>query len=333
MGARKKRAPKRGSLAYSPRKRAYSLNPVIKYWPKIDLEGVIPMGFAGYKVGMSHVFYIDNNQFSPYAGQEVFSPITIIETPPLKVIGLTGYIADDIGNRLINYKTAYTKNFPDFIKRKIVNFSSSTSEKNLEELKSNLENIRVLRLLVSTQPILAGIHKKTPEIFEIQLGGRSSIEEKFNYARDKLGGDLKVEEVFKPGDVIDTISVTKGKGFQSPVKRWGIKLLHHKSRKSRRKPGALGPWKPSATKYTVPLSGQMGFHRRTLYHVKIIGIKNPEEFDHQLSFRKYGVLKSNFLLLKGSVPGAVKRLVKMRYTVRAVRENFRQPVDITYIDL
>lgn len=333
MGARKKNAPKRGSLSFSPRKRARSINPIIKYWPVINVNSVKPLGFAGYKVGMTHVFYIDNYRFSPYAGQEVFSSVTIVETPPLKVVGIAGYTIDAKNNCLINYKTAYAPEAPDFIKRRIVNFSSSTSKKNLEELESNIENIRIWRLLVSTQPIVAGIHKKTPEIFELQLGGNTGAEEKFSYAKDKLGGDLKVEEVFKPGEVIDTIAVTKGKGFQSPVKRWGIKLLPHKSRKSRRKPGALGPWKPSATRYTVPLSGQTGFHRRTIYHVKILGIKKPEEFDHQLSFRKYGVLKNDFLLLKGSVPGAVKRLIKMRYTVRPVRKASLQPVDITYMDL
>ncbi len=333
MGARKKNAPKRGSLSYSPRKRARSMNPVIKYWPSLNVDGVKPLGFAGYKAGMTHIFYIDNYRFSPYAGQEVFSTVTIVETPPLKVIGLSGYTIDAENNRLINYKTAYSSEAPDFIKRRIVNFSSSTSKKNLEELESNIFNIRILRFLVATQPIIAGIHKKTPEIFELQLGGKSTIEEKFNYAKNKLGDDLKVEEVFKPGDVIDVIAVTKGRRYQGPVKRWGIKLLHHKSRKSRRKPGALGPWKPSATKYTVPLGGQTGFHRRTVYHIKILGIKKPDEFEHPLSFSKYGVLKSDFLILKGAVPGAVKRLIKMRYTVRAVKEAFLQPVDITYINL
>ncbi len=333
MGARKKHAPKRGSLAFSPRKRARSLNPVIKYWPKLDVEGVKPLGFAGYKAGMTHVFYIDNYQYSPYAGQEVFSAVTIVETPPLRVIGLTSYTVDTVNNRLVNFKTAYAEEVPPFVKRRIVTFSSATGKKNLEEIEANLDKIKVLRLLVSTQPVLAGIHKKTPEVFELQLGGSSSIEEKFNYAKERLGGEIPVDEVFKPGDVIDVIAVTKGKGFQGPVKRWGIKLLSHKARKSRRKPGALGPWKPTATRYTVPLAGQTGFHRRTIYHVKILDIKKPEDFDHPLSFRRYGMLRNQFLFLKGSVPGPAKRLIKMRFTVRPVREEFTQPVEITYINL
>ncbi len=332
MGARKKHAPKRGSLAFSPRKRARSLNPTIKYWPILDVPGVKLLGFAGYKAGMSHIYYIENYENSPYLGQELFAPVTIVETPPLKVIGIVSYAIDYTKNALVTFKTAYAEEAPDFVKRRIVTYAPTNAGKNLEEIEANLDKIRILRLLVATQPILAGIHKKTPEVFEIQLGGRSTISEKFEYAKKVLGDEIRVDDVFKPGDIIDVIAVTKGKGFQGPVKRWGIKLLSHKARKSRRKPGALGPWKPSATRYTVPLAGQTGFHRRTIYHIKIMAIKQPDEFDHPLSFRRYGVIKSTFLLLKGSVPGPPKRLIKMRFTVRPVKEGLAKPVEITYYD-
>jgi len=333
MGARKKHAPKRGSLAYSPRKRARTLNPTIKTWPEMDEVGVKPLGFAGYKAGMTHIYYIDEYPYSPYKGQEIFSAVSIVETPPLKVIGLVAYTPNYVDNRFETFSTVYYPDVPDFIKRRISTYNPGDWEKNLEEIKSNIERISFIRLLVSTQPILAGIHKKTPEIFEIQLGGKSSIEEKLKYAEELFGKDLEVDSVFKPGDVIDVIAVTKGKGFQGPVKRWGIKLLSHKSRKARRKPGALGPWKPSATRYTVPLAGQTGFHRRTIYHIKILDIKSPEDFDHPLPFPRYGVLKSKFLILKGSVPGSAKRLIKMRFTIRPVRPELLSPVKITYINV
>ena len=332
MGARKKHAPKRGSLAFSPRKRARSLNPTIKTWPELDVEGVKLLGFAGYKAGMTHIYYIDEYPYSPYKGQEIFSAVSIVETPPLKVIGLVAYTPNYINNRLETFSTVYYPDVPDHIKRRIKTYNAEGWEENLEKIESNLDKVAILRLLVATQPILAGIHKKTPEVFEIQLGGKSSIEEKFNHAKKLLGADIDVEDVFKPGDVIDVIAVTKGKGFQGPVKRWGIKLLSHKARKARRKPGALGPWKPSATRYTVPLAGQTGFHRRTIYHIKILDIKKPEDYDHPLSFPRYGVLKSKFLILKGSVPGPAKRLIKMRFTVRPVRPELTYPVKITYIN-
>jgi len=329
MGARKKHAPKRGSLAFTPRKRAKSLVPTIKYWPKMDSPGVIPLGFAGYKAGMTSVFYIDNYPNSPTYGKEVFSAATVIETPPLYVLGVVAYKMDIYKNALLTAGTVVADEIPDFVRRKIQRLRGGNKDV-LEALERNLEEIRILRLLVSMQPHKAGIHKKKPEVFEIQLGGRSSIEEKWKWALEMLGKELKVTDVFKPGQYIDVVAVTKGKGFQSPVKRFGIKILHHKARKCKRKPGALGPWKPSATMYTVPLFGQLGFHRRTIYKLKILDIKSPDDFDKPLEFRRYGVLKSDFILLKGSVPGPPKRLIKMRFTVRPVPEEKMKPVEITY---
>ena len=333
MGARKKHAPKRGSLAFTPRKRAKSLNPDIKTWPRLEINEPKPLGFAGYKAGMTHVYYLDEYKFSPYKGQERFAPATIIETPPLFVLGIVGYKVDIVSNSLKSSHTVLAKEFPEFIKRRIKNLNPGNVESKLSEFESHLSEFSFLRFLVSTQPIKAGIHKKTPEIFEIQIGGSVSLEEKFEYAKSYLGKELEVDAVFSPGDVIDVIAVTKGKGFQGPVKRWGIKLLSHKSRKARRKPGALGPWKPSATRYTVPLSGQTGFHRRTIYHLKILDIKKPDDFDHPLAFHRYGMLKSKFLVVKGSVPGPAKRLIKMRFTVRPVREELKIPVKLTYINI
>ena len=333
MGARKKHAPKRGSLAYTPRKRAKSLVPDIKTWPDIDANEPKILGFAGYKAGMTHVYYLDEYKFSPYRGQEIFSPVTIVETPPIFVLGIVGYKIDSVKNALVSYKSVITPDYPDFVKRRVKTLKIKNFETSVKEFENSLPELSVLRLLISMQPIKAGIRKKKPEIFEIQIGGKVSLEEKYNYAKNLLGKEIEVDQVFSPGDIIDVISVTKGKGFQGPVKRWGIKLLSHKSRKARRKPGALGPWKPSATRYTVPLAGQTGFHRRTIYHLKILDIKSPDEFDHPISFHKYGQIRSKFILIKGSVPGPVKRLIRMRYTVRKVREEMTTPVKLTYIKI
>jgi len=329
MGARKKHAPKRGSLAFTPRKRAKSIVPTIKYWPEVDIDGVVPLGFAGYKAGMTSVFYIDNYKHSPTYGKEIFAAATVVETPPLYVLGVVAYKADYYENALKCFGTGVVKDVPDFIRRRVKTLKNGNPEV-IDKIEENLDEIAVLRLLTAMQPHKAGIHKKKPEIFEIQLGGRSSIDEKWDYAKSLLGQELKVTDVFKPGQVIDVIAVTKGKGFQGPVKRFGIKILHHKARKTKRKPGALGPWKPSATMYTVPLFGQLGFHRRTIYKLKILDIKKPDEFEKPLEFRRYGVIKSDFLLIKGSVPGPPKRLIRMRYTVRPVSEYQLAPVEITY---
>ena len=100
MGARKKHAPKRGSLAFIPRKRARREVPRIRYWP--DVEGPPRLlGFAGYKAGMTHVIMIEDRERSPNAGKEVAVPATVVETPPLVVIAVRAYEKTPYGLRTL----------------------------------------------------------------------------------------------------------------------------------------------------------------------------------------------------------------------------------------
>ena len=51
--------PNRGSMAFSPRKRARSETPHISSWAAVDGDEPKILGFAGYKVGMSHIMAVD----------------------------------------------------------------------------------------------------------------------------------------------------------------------------------------------------------------------------------------------------------------------------------
>ena len=327
MGARRKHAPKRGSLAFSPRKRAKSLVPTIKTWPDLEVTNPTLLGFGGYKAGSTGIIYVENDPHSLDYGKEVYSVTTIVEVPPIFVLGVVAYGILEEKNSIATFCTAYAENIPDFIKRRIVTINTKTSRENLRKIEENLDEVVKLRVLAATQPHLAGIHKKKPEVFEIEVGGKVSIEDKFNYVKSILGKEVKATDVFKPGDVIDVIAVTKGKGFQGPVKRWGIKILPPKSRKTKRKAGALGPWKPSAVMYTVPMAGQTGFHRRTIYRIKVLDIRSIEDGKAVLNvpFHKYGILKNSYMLLKGTVPGPPKRIILMRHTVRPLKKVWNPP--------
>lgn len=331
MGARPKHAPKRGSLAFSPRKRAKSIVPDVRTWPELDVNKPILLGFGGYKVGMTGVICVENYPHSLDYGKEVYTAATIVETPPIYITAIVAYTIDHVKNSFKTFSTAFADQVPDFIKRRVPRLSTKNSDKNLEKIEKNLDSIYRIRVLASTQPHLAGIHKKTPELFEIEIGGRVPLKEKFEFAKSVLGKNVRISDVFKPGDVIDVISVTKGKGFQGPVKRWGIKTLPPKSRKTKRKPGALGPWKPSAVMYTVPMAGQVGFHRRTVYRIRILDVKTVEDNNAVLGvpFHKYGVLRNSYVVLKGSVPGPAKRLILMRHTMRPLRTEISPP-EIVY---
>ncbi len=330
MGHRKKHAPKRGSLAFSPRKRAKSLVPTIKTWPRIASDRPVLLGFAGYKAGMTGLLYIENDEHSIHYRKEVYASATVVEIPDLFAVGLVGYHPSADGNSLVALRTALAKDLPDELNRRIINVSNAGAEKNLKMLEESIERLRAIRVLFATQPRLAGISKKTPDVFEVEVGGEVPVERRFEYAVSILGKKISITDVFQPGDVLDVSAVTKGKGFQGPVKRWGIKILPRKSRKTKRKPGALGPWKPSATMYTIPSAGQMGFHRRTVYGVKVLDIKKPEQEAPVVSLHRYGVLKDTYVILKGSIPGPVKRLVRMRHTVRPPMRAL-DPPQIVYV--
>ena len=152
----------------------------------------------------------------------------------------------------------------------------------------------------------------------------------------QIGCDPKADSVntLMNGQFIDTISVSKGKGWQGPVKRWGIRILQHKSNKTKRGVAALGPWKPPRIRYTVPRAGQMGYHQRTEFNKRILRIgENGEDVTPEGGFLRYGQVRSTYIMLRGSITGPAKRLVRLRYPARPPREVSEGPLQITYISL
>ena len=113
MGHRKKHAPRRGSLAFRPRARAKRIVPRIKYWPQIS--DVKPVGFAGYKAGMTHVYIIETNKNSPNYGKEIFIPVTVIETPPLTICAIRLY--EETPNGLRTLSEVWAENLPKELER------------------------------------------------------------------------------------------------------------------------------------------------------------------------------------------------------------------------
>ena len=311
--------PKRGSLGYSPRKRARSIVPTIKAWPN---DGNKPslQGFAGYKAGMSHVLIIDYRPTSTTSGQEVFVPVTVLETPPMKIAAIRLYKKTPYGLK------AETEIWADNVKEleKIMPLPKKKNEKEVNEYDD-------VRVIAYTEPWkIGGIPKKVPDIMEIRIGG-GDLQARYKYANEILGKELSIKDVFVEGDMMDAIAVTKGKGFQGSVKRWGVKLLHHKNRKHRRMIGTLGPWL-SWTRGTVPQAGQMGFHKRTEYNKRILKIgENGEEITPDGGFPHYGIVKNEYVVVHGSLPGSIKRIIRMRQAIRYMKGVKVEKPEITYI--
>ena len=200
-----------------------------------------------------------------------------------------------------------------------------------KKIEKMLDHVAHLRVIAATQPRLASVSKKKPDIFEIAIGG-GSIEDQFDYAKGLLGETINVSDVFDAGESIDVIGVTKGKGFQGPVKRWGVRILQHKSRKTKRGVASIGPWKPRRVMPGVPRAGQMGLHNRVEHNKRILLMgSDSERVNPKGGFKNYGEVRGDYVLLKGSVMGPSKRLIKLRKATRTSRYPAEAP-QVTYLN-
>jgi large subunit ribosomal protein L3 len=199
--------------------------------------------------------------------------------------------------------------------------------------KAELKQGDECRLLVHTQPALTGIGKKKPEIFELTLQG--SAEEQLSRAKELMGKEIAVSDMLSAGQLVDVRSVSTGKGTQGPVKRFGIGIRSHKSEKTKRGPGSLGPWKGQGhIMHKIAYAGQMGFQQRTEYNKWIMGIgEDPKRINPKGGFLRYGVVKNPYILLKGSVPGPSKRLLRLSAALRPDRKVPTEPPQIIYTSL
>jgi large subunit ribosomal protein L3 len=331
MGHRKTHAPKHGSLAYLPRKRAKKPVARIRYWPKLDADTPRLLGFTGYKAGMTYIFAIEDRKRSPNFGQEVVRPATVIETPPLLIIGIRAYTKTPYG--LKHLTEAWMKNPPADLDRTLVLPENFDTDSMLQKLQDNLYKITNIRVIAATQPKQTSIAKKKPDLTEIEIGG-ATVAQQLEYAKSLLGKPVTAEEVFKEGQYTDTAAITTGKGFQGPVKRWGVTKLQHKGRKTKRGIATLGPWNPHHVMYSVPRAGQMGYHQRTEYNKRILKIgKDGKEITVKGGYIRYGQLKGPYILIEGSIPGTEKRLIRIRYPARPPRELPETPPQITYTSI
>jgi large subunit ribosomal protein L3 len=263
---------------------------------------------------MNYALAIDNRQGSLTFGKEIVIPLTTLETPPMLACALRAYSKTYEGLQTLG--EAWMENPPKDFARVISLPEKFPTEDALKKIEGSLEKIADLRMIMATQPRLAKRRKKAPDLVEVKVGG-GTIKERFEYAKKILGSEVKVADFTKEGQAVDAIGVTKGKGIQGPVKRWGIRRKLHKARKTVRQVGTIGGWTPHYVMYSVPRAGQMGFHQRTEYNKMVMKVgNNGSEVTPKGGYLRYGVISSDYVMLKGSVPGTTNRLVLMRLAVR-----------------
>jgi large subunit ribosomal protein L3 len=274
---------------------------------------------------------VEDKPDSLHFGKEASHPATVLDVPPITVFAIRAYTKDQYG--LHTLTEAWMTNPPKDLDRVFVLPEKANPEEKLKKIEEKIDDIAEIRVLAATQPRLAAVPKKKPDISEIKVDG-GSIQEQFEYAKGLLGKTVSVTDVFKEGTYMDVVAITKGKGFQGPVKRWGIKLLPRKARKTKRGVAAIGPWKPARVLYTVPRAGQMGYHQRTEYNKRILKIGvDGKTVTPKGGFLKYGEVKGTYILVDGSLPGPAKRLVRLRYPARAPTKMPASPPNISYVSL
>ena len=311
-GANRIHKPRRGSMQFWPRKRAKKAVPRIGSWAKVDTTKVA--GFIGYKAGMTHVILRDNNPKSLTKGQSVTIPVTVIECPILKPLSLRFYSKTSDGLQLTS------EVFSDKLDKA---FKKPKTQGKIPE------QFTELRLVAYTQPKNTGLAKKKPDVLELHIAGKSN-EEKVTFAKELLQKEVKVSEVFDEGQFVDVHAVTKGKGFQGTVKRFGVKIRQHKSEKTKRGVGNLGAWTPKKVSWRVAQPGKMGYHTRTEYNKWLVKIgEKPEDINPKGGFLQYGLIKNEYMLIKGSIPGPRKRAIVVTESLRSTKK--QETPEVTYM--
>ncbi len=285
-------------------------------------------GFAGFKVGMTHAFMVDYRKRSTTAGQEVSVPVTIIEVPPIRVVGARLYSRSPYGLRIVG--EVWNGSNVEELDRRLPTHPGSSKDA-IDRFGSTAAE--EVRLLVHSQPhLITGVGSKTPTLFEVRVAG-SSVDERRAFAVASLGKEFSAEQLAKEGEFLDVLGVTKGFGFQGHIQRWGVKLQPRKNSKHRRMIGTLGPHNPSFVTYRIPQAGQQGYHRRTQFNLRVLRVvKDPraDPITPAGGFPHYGDVRASCILLHGSVPGPAKRLLRFRTPIRS-QVAAVEAVDIRYL--
>lgn len=147
-----------------------------------------------------------------------------------------------------------------------------------------------------------------PELGHFKKAGQGA----FQYLRElrgegldeiSIGDEIRFDNIFVVGDIIDVTATSKGKGFQGVIKRWnfsGGRATHGSM--FHRAPGSIGAsaW-PSRVFKGKKMAGQMGNEQVTVQNLQIVEVR-PEE---------------NLILVRGAIPGAKNALVVLHKGIKA----------------
>eukprot|EP00831_Metopus_contortus_P069029 TRINITY_DN618_c0_g1_i15.p1 TRINITY_DN618_c0_g1~~TRINITY_DN618_c0_g1_i15.p1 ORF type:complete len:378 (-),score=64.43 TRINITY_DN618_c0_g1_i15:72-1205(-) len=348
MSHRKYEHPRCGSMGFAPRRRAHRHQGKIRSFPKDDRSKPCHLtAFIGYKAGMTHVVREITRPGSKKHLKEVIDAVTVVECPPMKVVGMVGYIETPRGLRALT--TVWTEHISDECKRRFyknwyrskkkafTKYAKNASEaKGKKMIERNIQRIKrycqVVRVIVHTQMSKLNLRQKKAHVLEVQVNGGANSAVKVDFARKLFEKEVRVGNVFEQDEAIDVIGVTKGHGVNGVVKRFGVRKLPKKTHRGYRKVACIGAWHPERVMHTVARAGQMGYHHRTERNKKIFrvgeGVAHGGKCNAKTEadpteknitplggFPHYGEVNNDFLLLGGAIMGTKKRAVTLRKAI------------------
>ena len=325
--------------------------------------------FLGYKAGMTHILREVNKPGSKLHKRETVEAVTIIETPPLSVVGIVGYVETPRGLRTLT--TVWTEHLSEEVKRrfyknwyrskkKAFHHYAARSASDASSATSQLERIKkhasVVRVLCHTQIRLIKLRQKKAHLCEIQVNGGKTVAEKVDWARTLFERKVPIDTVFSQNEMIDCLGVTKGRGYTGVVSRWGVARLPRKTHRGLRKVACIGAWHPARVRYTVARAGQHGYHHRTEINKKIYrigkasrpgGSKEPVTHWNAATaadltqkhitplggFPHYGEVNEDYVMIKGAVVGVKKRVITLRKSlIPQVKRAALEEIELKFID-
>ncbi|MGD9275732.1 MAG: 50S ribosomal protein L3 [Candidatus Pacearchaeota archaeon] len=309
-----RKSPRKGSLQFWPRKRATKFLPRVN-WDAISTSKNLK-GFICYKAGMTSVIAKDNTPDSLTKGKRIAIPVTILECPKMKIFSVRFYKDKKVAKDIL--ASGLDK---ELKKRVKLPKKKETKIKEILEKEKEFDDVTMIVYSVVKKTNI----KKRPDLIEVGLAG--SNDEKINFIKENLGKEISVTDVYEKGGLVDVRGLTKGQGFSGPVKRFGIKLKFHKSEKGRRRPGNIGPWNPSRVTFRVPMAGQLGMFSRVVYNNKILEIGKNEDRELK-SIKNFGDVKTDYVIVKGSVQGPAKRQLLITSPLRETKKTKKQDYEV-----
>jgi large subunit ribosomal protein L3e len=333
-------APRHGNLGFLPKKRCKRGKGKVKSFPRDDASKAPHLtAFMGYKAGMTHIMRDVEKPGSKAHKKEVAEAVTVIETPPMMIVGIVGYVKTVRGMRSLT--TVWAEHLSEEIRRRFYKNWFKSKKKAFtkyakkhadggKEIQAELEQMKkhcsIIRVIAHTQVSKVPIPQKKAHIMEIQVNG-GSVADKVDFAANLLEKQVGVNTVFTQSEMIDAIAITRGHGTEGVIARWGVTRLPRKTHRGLRKVACIGAWHPARVAWTVARSGAMGMNHRTEMNKKVyrVGLKGDAshtattEFDvtekditPMGGFPHYGEVKEDYVMIKGCCPGTKKRVITLR---------------------